>query len=381
MELSSKQILEWKNKLDKKWVLIEIGAGTPLYSILSKTPNCLSQLVDCAWSPTSKTAFYSSYGSIERTVSLEACQQILSIEQIKNPDRPLFISTCQVGNDANTRTHGWILTLYLGLVKWYHWSIDNWDQSYNRQELVETIEKISLDVFSSVQNSTCLKSGYIDNVSNSIVETCQTLINASLSDNDSFIVFKADGTIIPLSEWLRYNSDPVIYKGSFNPLHEAHIKFAQNHRAALMISCRNFDQTKEVTYQNLVNRIKLVHLYGFDVIVNTRPLFFDLSRRILSDPNLIGTLSLLMGIDTFNRLIQSEDKQSLIINLDKCKLIVHSRIGYKRIAKKIIGLNVIFESGTIDVSSTQIRKKLDSKNLNQLDKKYLNNLKKTGWIK
>lgn len=401
-------------------VIIEVGAGMPVYNELCQHANTASKIVKYAESPNnwdySKTKYEFSDGI--RAVSAQVCAEISNWQYCKmrnkSDDNFNFIlsNTIQICNDNKTQTHGWFglaiinNDILLGenlhyQIKFYHFSINN-DGSFQRRDLTSIIANIGIDILASNNDCRQLKNGFIDIILDHNLEPIKSDIITSYSNaeiiksinylnpltrrskiiNDVYTVFTKDGSVIRINDLIRQTKEKniIIFKGSFNPIHSQHLVLMQKAKEEtpdsvifLQISMNNRDNLKnsDITNQNILKRITILNKLGYNVIINYNGYVNDAYEFYLNLADFADKkLYFLMGEDTILRFIADEKHSNtgtsnIAIDYKFCNFLYGKRnydvniINVENIRKLDIEEN--------SISSTQIRSLIRNNNINELE--------------
>jgi nicotinic acid mononucleotide adenylyltransferase len=369
---------------NQKGILIETGAGSPLYAELCDRPNTASKLVYFALSPTSwdYTKYKCKIHKDQRAISKETCHDMIRSQMYENYEHTnyIFVNSIQIGNDEQTQTHGWIgISLKENYHTWntyyYHFTIDNYYQAKNRKELILQIREICLDVF---VNPTQPTNGYIDMAFEEIISndispinsrsSIKILLNQKIQNtlaehycDDTYICFKK-GKLIRFNDVLREApKNFILYKGAFNPIHPEHINLINktqesipNSEIWLMISIENRDPKKVIEVDNLMKRIGMITEMGYNVIVNTKGLYFYSNLQIVNHLDFKDKkLYQLMGDDTLTRLIE-DDGNNTPHEFENITILVRKRKFQKELTMEGVDIQYL-DHDLVDISSTNIR--------------------------
>ncbi len=387
-----KEIIKQIHESDTKVMIVEIGAGTPISTELFSVAGA-SNTIYSVESPYAREAFDEKYGQIEeRAVSYQRLQEIFKYHELdgnKNYNT-VIATTFQVGDKTNkVATHGWIGLKTKSDVRYYHISIH---EPLNREEYIKRIGKIGVLIL----NGGYFNNSYIDIVLDGVDPLKDCYFEKSdfipgfdyqstlefLSRNtevDQMTVFKRDNTIDRLESVTRTDKEIVLFKGSFNPVSKAHQEVMQeckklypDSNQIFEISVNTFQKGKQ-EIESLVKRIQLINELGYDVIVNSRPLFkdtFDFIRNKFK-----GKLIFPMGLDTLNRVIMDYinngeiHANDMICDFYNAQFICLNRNGNDKnnlLLKTNVEIVKYVEDFYHAISSTEIRKHLADGNFDKV---------------
>lgn len=343
---------------------IEIGCGQPLAQLLFSVSGA-SKTVYLSESPYSKVYYHNKYGSVDRAISKEATERIISAYVPNEYTNFTFASSFQVGTYNDISTHGWISINDRNVTKSYHISIH---ESLSRTEYIDIIAKVSLDIVYSHLTSEKLDSTYIDDYG---TNTLDIFCNHTTSDN--ILVF--NNGVKRLEDVFRDKKNIIIYKGSFNPPQIAHqtiieetMKKYPNSGVAFMINVNTYDKG-EVDCKELEKRIKYINALGYAVLIQKDGYFSsaaNLIRKKFKQPIVFP-----VGWDTLVRLLDTyDDSQFANCELLYMKRNINTTSNLATLASKMSSAkNVKFielDIDPIDISSTQIRQWIEDKNYEKI---------------
>jgi nicotinic acid mononucleotide adenylyltransferase len=147
---------------------------------------------------------------------------------------------------------------------------------------------------------TCVESG-----ENKPLEVIKSLLT---TPTDMGVVFNQYGKTTRLESICREN-DLLIFKGSFNPPHKAHIKMMEacveelGVQGYFAISLETFGKGFG-TPEDILHRISMINDLGYSVVINKTPLFRDFVDLFNNRMNKEAKLHFVMGEDTAIRFVQ-----------------------------------------------------------------------------
>lgn len=282
-------------------MFIEMGCGMPIsHGILQQEG--ASKYVDSVFCPYSLDAQNTILGkSLFRSVSVERIQECLNYLLKANNTKVDFFVVDSFQTGENKVNHGWIGIYKKGDIKYYHITLGKKD----RCALIKYIYEIFECIMENKRIPTIF--GCVDIVLDSLL---QPLYKETFALQDNYrlekisMIMIEDGILVRPEAVLRDKKKIVIFKGSFNPIHNGHIKIIQSIYPQiplfLMIS-RYTHEKKYLTDGELFNRIYPLVDMGYDIIINNRPYFKDAVELIINR-GFKGNIEFIMGQDTARRL-------------------------------------------------------------------------------
>lgn len=341
-------------------IFIEMGLGNPVSSKLCEIPGA-SKTVFYAENPYNDSYSRKIYDIPNRIVSLEAVHRIMNSERVRilcNEDsriNTVYVSSFQIGNYNDKSTHGYIGIKKGNIEKYYHMSIHD---SCSREEYIELIRDASINLL----NDFISDDPDAWNIGLNVDGIWDKNLNPLYGDTFYFITSKSsnfcyieNGKILRLEDLTRQAKEGLIaYKGSFNPITKAHCKLMSeseklypNYKSCYSISLNTWG--KEVDFNNVIERIKLINKLGYGVLVYGNPLFDDFHENIMKKYD--KTIVYPMGTDTNNRYIENNPN----FKLPNRKFVISTRKGstfnFHPEMSKISDLVEI----NVDISATNIR--------------------------
>lgn len=347
--------------------VIEIGAGVGVSHLIYQYSGA-SKTIYSVESPYSREAFEIKFGKDEhRSVSCEKLKFINDNTQIQTELKlgyynTLLSSTFQVGNESNSMsTHGWFSLNIKGKSKYYHVSIHD---TLTRIEYQNIIGEIGVRILHG-KNTNIFEDSNIDIVLNDDLSYDKyTTLNIIQNDIYGCSVFKKDETVDRIESITRDVENLIIYKGSFNPPTLAHVEIADlanikyNTNTVFSISINTFQKGIQ-NIESVLDRIKMINMLGFDVLIVNTPFFKD-SVEILRN-KYVGRLIYPIGVDTINRLAldYTNNVEQFKIDFDNVKFLCNLRSGYdfNDISKLLLSNDHIdvSEIENSSISSTMVR--------------------------
>ena len=367
---------------------IEIGAGTPLASQLFEVSGA-SKTINFSASPYSRFVQLERYGEDfdekYRSVSLEAVRHIINQEVLLNSNKEVnlfWASSFQLKEEPELCSHGWIgfrfvnNDLNITRQKFYHLTFPNGlDRVRMIKDLGEICVKILFNILQEYKNNSSASENdgklvlkYVDGVfcdHDLLDNECLKFDYSKFSldelvhdlDNNGYFVVNPQGSWERLETSFRNHANILLYKGSFNPIHEGHlgiIKKAQEKYPdaplALMISIKTYQKAR-VESESLISRIKkLTNECGLYVIIAKEGMYAeniqDLQWRLPVKTKLI----FLAGWDTYIRM-----EDTLFENVDDVEYLIFDRDN--KMPKDIERNNCKFITYDCPISSTILREK------------------------
>lgn len=331
------EIIKEINNSDTFARIIEIGAGVGVSNLICQYSGS-SETIYSVESPYSREAFERKFGKYEhRAISYEKLKLINDNLQTKtelelNYYNTILSSTFQVGNETNiTSTHGWFSLNIKGECKYYHVSIHD---ALVRTEYQKIIGEIGVKLLHS-KNENVFEDSNIDIVLNADLSYNKNMtLDFIKNDNNGCTVFKKNDTIERIESITRDVEDLIIYKGSFNPPTLAHIEIADvanikyNNSVIFSISINTFQKGVQ-NIESVLDRIHMINILGYDVLVLNTPFFKD-SVEILRK-KYFGRLIYPIGLDTINRLAldYTNNVEHFKNDFNNVKFLCNLRSGYE----------------------------------------------------
>lgn len=292
------ELRNYLEKEDLKTYIVEIGAGCPIAHGLYQCPGA-SKVVYHSESPYGSAKHkYPSIGN-HRMVSKEAVASILdSVKDAMIRSFNYIIATSfqvRSGEDDDRVPHGWVAVARYVNGEWednfYHLTLCDYQTGkfYSREKSLEIIaDEVSAIILNTKENST-VDIGYEYNLLNS---KCP--------------VFFKDGKPVRLEDVTRKYRRIALYKGSFNPIHHGHVQIAKTvedeDTLVIFAISKNTYQKGEAQNESILKRLEMIDSENFMCAVFEIGYFYDNVRYLVERTALY--VDLIMGVDTFNRLIK-----------------------------------------------------------------------------
>ena len=323
-----KQIKKIHNS-DLFGIFIETGCAMAVTNSLMNVAGS-SKTVYVAETPYSSEYQHAKYGKAKRSVSLEQLDLIFDYWKIyfeatlleRKNITFMFTSTFQIGEYNDISTHGWIGIRTENYIRYFHISIHD---SLSREDYIKRIAQIGIDIIAQVDISSkkytipsncCIDIAKIDvstkdkngKIIEKIYKDDKSLISSLSKETDENFLCISNGNFVRLEELFRDKSRILLYKGSFNLIHKAHIH-------NIDIAQKEFDQKPVIVLSYSVyekgssnievinSRIKISNLLGYDVII-TKNGFFNKNTEFLRK-KFGQEIVYILGSDTMNRIMES----------------------------------------------------------------------------
>lgn len=372
----------------KKGIIVETGAGCPVYNHLCQYPNTASKLVYKCESPNDWDYNKNIYNHESRAVSAETVKNIIENKKLELKEINkneiivdyILVNSIQIANDKDiAETHGWfgLYSLKHDEASYFHFTIPNY-LNKSRKEDIKIIENIGIDILSIFKDNVYIDLYLNNDLSYDKKSIFSNLQLTSSGNVNNAVVFQKNGKITRLTEFLRSDFDNlVVFKGSFNPIHDQHVnlmkeskKLFSNVYGVFCISLFNRDTSKhQLDYDNLLKRIELINSLGYSVILDRHGYFKDSYKLIKSNPSFNNKqLHYITGADIFDRFIDDNinDNRNGIPVLDyDCTFIYADRNNIEiNPGKMYRTIKLVIDSS--EISSTAIRECLQYNDIEKL---------------
>jgi len=288
--------------------IVEIGAGVPVASRILCTPGASKIL----WETSSPYSSAKKLFQIDsRMVSKEAVETIIN-KTPKEDFNTLVVTSFQIPSEEKIVSHGWIgiWSLEFDHPIYLHVTLNSvYGKDLSRQDCIEKIGDIVLELISSYDNWQVkmkdTKFGFVDNIifRDYILDSYQLLSQQFLNT----LVCFDEGIPVRFENVSRKYSQINMYKGSFNPVHSAHLEIAkiaeskfENSRTFFAISRNTFGKGI-IEEKELYKRINRINMKGYPVLVFDNGFVYDNFQAI--QKRFSGNVMPIMGADTFNRFM------------------------------------------------------------------------------
>lgn len=377
------QINKFK-ETNKKGILIEVGAGMPVYNLLCQYPNTASKIVYYAESPNNWEYSQKKYSHSTRAISPDVCENIIIHHKSNNKNIDyVLVNTIQIANTPDTETHGWFGLCMDNIYRYFHFYIES---GKTRKEQIEIIGEIGIQLLNN-QLHNCIDIVLDQDFNDDLEYLLNGKLNSISNNQNTITVINKHGKLTRLTEFLRHDfKDLCILKGSFNPVHDHHINLLEktkqisNNSYGVFCISINHRHKGALDVQNLIKRIKLINHIGYSVLIDTNGLFYDCYSSITKNVSFICTnkyLRFVLGTDVLVRLIEDIDLGSTIENgklkpvevydIDKCSFSYLKRNIDDNVTIPdyfVMSIQELEMESSI-VSSTQIREYIEN---NEIDK-------------
>lgn len=304
-----------QNALGRVFKLVEIGAGVPVADLILSSPGA-SKIVyetECPYGSAKE-----KYGITHRMVSREAVETIFKNTEFKNFNT-LVITSFQIPSENDVVPHGWVLIGFkYDENKFVHYTFHVTLQhlylkEHSRKYYIERLGKVVIELISAFEdkygglNLSNVKTGNVDYGTPNVLN----------QHNLNTVICFENNLPVRFEDISRKYSSINLYKGSFNPVHSAHLEIAKiaenrNEQSKTFFAIsRNIYQKGKVATDDLKERIRLINSYGYPVLVFDDGFFYD---NVLAVRNRFsGKVNPIMGADTFNRLMNCYQTNDLSV--------------------------------------------------------------------
>ena len=375
IDLKNKIGLINKKSLLGRGIFIEIGAGgnavaSHFYS-REKSSNTVYFSI-CPYSKESQEYYFGDSG--HRSVSENQCYYMLNQTKANHPDVDfIFVSTFQMATEKSINTHGWIGIMTKTSTKYYHVTIDDF---MKRTELIDKISCTGLqlliehDIDNNVFNNVDIV------LDENLNDDLETTISLNKYNPNCKIHLKPDQQSEQMSlsrfeEYSRNKDIILIYKGSFNPVHNDHIILVEEAKKkydvkkeniVFSISLDTYDKG-EVDIQDVMNRCMIINKLGYCVVIFGSGFYLKNLNNIRKRYS--KEIVFLLGADTIQRVLEPyvDEPNSFNNDFESVKFFIYNRKGFD-IKNKLYGIKNIEISNTEEgtESSTEIRKMISEGN-------------------
>lgn len=396
---------------NKFGILIEVGAGMPVYNELCKYPNTASKHIYYAESPNNWQYNISKYNhELEhRAISAQICNNFIDkhIYELSNNLEEsnvnfILTNTIQISNDKSTETHGWFgyYNFETKTKTFYHFYIDQC-LDLTRTESMTLIADIGISILADKIHN-CIDIILDEQYNPDLYTLLKGKIEGNSEHQNTISVIDKHNNLVRLTDYLRKDfKELCVMKGSFNPIHDMHINMLEqsksitNNSYGVFCISLNHRHKDKINIDDLMKRIHIINELGYAVFIDTIGYYHNNYESIINNVSFKNkSLRYVLGTDVLLRLIEDIDLSSYtdidgniiaIEDYSNCRFSYLQRNGDiieipEYINMTIEPLNLKHSS----ISSTQIRKALSenqwfvlesmlSKNLFTLYKKYFYN--------
>jgi len=386
--------------------IVETGAGSIISNSLLSVSGA-SRTIEACFTPYSKYHVESTLNmdlSNIRAISKEYAQILSGLALSSSRSKYLFeslkenffvlTSTFQISSTPNVSSHGW-MSLTTPLMKepnLYHFSLPQLTHDMNvseyRKDMLRLVGELGTSViYHNMVNKIDLN--YLDVCIEGGDYSYLTTIKSILTTpNDMAVVFYPNGETDRLEPICRSSDNIVIFKGSFNPPHLAHMEMMKTVEKELgvdgsfVISLDTFGKGVSDP-EDILHRVRMINNLGYRVILNKKPFFRDFINLFNNRMDKSAKLHFVMGEDTAVRFMQVAPKDieccATRVEDDKtytqeCIYHVFKRQGNEFILPKKFKVYDL----SVSTSSTHVRENL---NFEYLDDKTINYIVKNKLYK
>jgi nicotinic acid mononucleotide adenylyltransferase len=314
-------------------IIIEAGCGSPVANGLMSVEGS-SNTVYFSECPYSRDIQDEKYGKIEaRAVSRENVSRFISqtvVEHVSKNEKINFIyaSSFQLGeikNSVSGSTHGWIgvWTKNLG-TRYFHVSVHD---SMTRVGYMDRIAGIGTDILyhclvdspvplnpenrkglvakAAIPSNCCIDMAL--NMDRNQVDLSEVFLTLRNETEDNFICVR-DGKLVRMEDLFRDQETILLYKGSFNPVHAAHVHNAEVAKAKygvapVFVISSSVYQKGWIEPADIKQRVETLNMLGYSVIV-TKDGYFNENTKYIRK-KFPQPIVYVVGSDTMNRILSS----------------------------------------------------------------------------
>ncbi len=301
---------------DAYGILIETGCGLAVSNALLEVSGASNTiyLAECPYSKEYQTFKYGETNA--RAVSMENIKHIMNYyKALDKPDNVNFIyaASFQLGEHNDKSTHGWIgLSLKGDDRRYFHISIH---ESLTRKQYIDKISKIGIDILNFyihkstgtnfIPSNCCIDIAL--NGKGEQVNLTDMFVSLRYEDDENFLCFK-EGKLVRMEDLFRDQKNIALFKGSFNPIHAAHIHTAQLAKdeygiEPVFVISSSVYQKGWIESEDLKQRVETLNDLGYSVII-TKDGYFNKNTAYIRQ-KFKQPLIYVVGSDTLNRILES----------------------------------------------------------------------------
>jgi nicotinic acid mononucleotide adenylyltransferase len=299
-----KSLIREIHESDTYGVILETGCGVPVASNLLSVPGA-SATVYMSECPYAREYCHDTYGNKGyRAVSQHYVHAMLNSERWLNVGiNTVYASSFQVGEYNNVLTHGWIGLKCGDAARYFHVTIN---EAMSREEYITRIGEIGVRLLHARNAVECLGCDVDIVLGNDLETDYEATLRHLSSASEAMALFGVDG-VDRIDTVYRGSEEIILYKGSFNPVHKAHLRLMEHAMGVypdakpyFMISCDVYDKGR-IDVSEMRRRIDMLNTLGYDVVVSKKPLFKDTVEYVRR--RFSGKIVLVMGLDTIERVM------------------------------------------------------------------------------